>query len=240
MEVTAEPGTPGAAGPARRQGAGRGLEQPGADPGHPVEAGQGRRTAAVGLAIGHDHLGEREAHPGQPGELGGGWPGRRRSARPGRGAGASARMLSRWARGERGGSAARSWTSPGGCARASQPPADTLAQRAPGPAAAAARDARRRTWRATIQRCGGPSTDAGASGRNRARRRRNRRATSLPPHQRHRHVAHDLQARGAHLVDRVVLGVPGGIVEVHHVDGPDAGLLQLQVVVDQRVLRAWR
>ena len=28
-----------------------------------------------------------------------------------------------------------------------------------------------------------------------------------------------------------------GIVEVHHVDRADAGLLQLEVVVDQRVLR---
>ena len=63
-----------------------------------------------------------------------------------------------------------------------------------------------------------------------------RRLLPFPPHQRHRHVAHDLQARGAHLVDRVVLGVPRGIVEVHDVDGSDAGLLQLQVIVDQRVL----
>ena len=64
-------------------------------------------------------------------------------------------------------------------------------------------------------------------------------SATLPPYQGHRQVAHDLQARPAHLVYGIVLGVPvSGIVEVHHVDRADAGLLQLEVVVDQGCVSA--
>jgi hypothetical protein len=55
-------------------------------------------------------------------------------------------------------------------------------------------------------------------------------------YQPHRHVSHRLETRRRHLVDRVVRGVPRRVVEVHDVDGSDADLLQLEVVVDERVL----
>ena len=51
------------------------------------------------------------------------------------------------------------------------------------------------------------------------------RLARFAPHQRHGHVSHDLKALPAHFVDRVEWRVVGGIVEVHHVNGPDAGLL---------------
>lgn len=45
-----------------------GGQQPGADPGHPVEPGQAPERTP-GLAIRHDPLGQSETYPGQPGQL---------------------------------------------------------------------------------------------------------------------------------------------------------------------------
>ena len=59
----------------------------------------------------------------------------------------------------------------------------------------------------------------------------------LPAHQRHRHVADDLEARGAYFVDGVVRGVQRGVIEVYDIAGADADFLKLEMVVDQRVLR---
>src|ERR687895_199661 len=59
----------------------------------------------------------------------------------------------------------------------------------------------------------------------------------LPPHQPYGHITHDLEAGRAHLVDGVIRSVPGGIVEVDHIDGTDAGLLKLDMVIDERVSR---
>ena len=56
-----------------------------------------------------------------------------------------------------------------------------------------------------------------------------------PPDQGHGHVANDLKTGCADLVDGVLGGVPGGIIKVHHIDGPDARLLKLQVIVNERV-----
>ena len=50
-----------------------------------------------------------------------------------------------------------------------------------------------------------------------------------------RDIADDLQARSTDFVDRVVLGVPGGLVEVDHIDGSNSSFLELEMVVDQRV-----
>ena len=51
----------------------QGGEEPRADARHPVQAGRAAEWA-VGLAIRHDLLGERETDPGEPGQLGGGRP----------------------------------------------------------------------------------------------------------------------------------------------------------------------
>ena len=58
---------------------------------------------------------------------------------------------------------------------------------------------------------------------------------AFPSYQFHCHIPDDLQAGRADLVDRVILGVPGRIVEVDHVDRANPNLLQLEVIVDQRM-----
>src|SRR2546426_203005 len=55
--------------------------------------------------------------------------------------------------------------------------------------------------------------------------------------QRHGHVPDDLERRRTHLVYRILRRMPvavaGTVVEVHDVDGMDAGLLEGDVVVDE-------
>src|SRR6185437_5513142 len=55
------------------------------------------------------------------------------------------------------------------------------------------------------------------------------------PYESHRDIPDHLQRLSRDLVDRVVHRVPVGViaVEVHHVDGVDAGMLEHRVVVDQ-------
>jgi hypothetical protein len=62
--------------------------------------------------------------------------------------------------------------------------------------------------------------------------------TLLSADQRHRHVAHDLKAGGADFVDRVFGRMPGGIIEVDDVDGPDTRLLKFEMIIDECV--PWR
>ena len=55
------------------------------------------------------------------------------------------------------------------------------------------------------------------------------------PHQTHGYITNRFETRGGDLVYRVIRRVPRGIVEVHDVDRADAGLLQLEMIVDERV-----
>src|SRR5689334_16354629 len=59
--------------------------------------------------------------------------------------------------------------------------------------------------------------------------------TPALPYERHGHIPHHLQRLSRDPVDRVVDRMPVGVipVEVHHVDGVDAGMLKHGVVVDQ-------
>src|SRR4051812_30984917 len=60
---------------------------------------------------------------------------------------------------------------------------------------------------------------------------------SFPSYQCHSYVAHDLKTGGADLVDRVINSMPGGVIEVDNVYGTDAGLLKLQVIVNEGMSR---
>ena len=185
------------------------------------------------LAIGNDHLGQPDAYLGQPAELGWGCQvhvdplgGAKRPPLP-QGTITLGVRRSRWQR-------AQKLNLTGRLAWASEEMPDTLAEHC---------QSKEQQHGAsfgcghggTVQRRGGSlRTSLAQSGAYKGGKN-GILVSTLPPDQFHRHIAHHLQARGADLVNRIVLGVPGGIIKVNHVDGSNAGFLQLQMVVDERV-----
>ena len=182
---------------------------------------------AAGLAIGDDGLGKCEADSWKASQLGG-----RRAVGVDPLVGAE-RPFERedavaMRAGRSGGRVARSWTSPGGW------PGRVASHLTPWPANPNDNNSNsaRRSAEDMTEDTGGARTPA---------------AGSSDPARRRRGLLFFLTSPTAtsptiwRLADETLSmvssgGVPGGIVEVHHVDRADAHLLQLEVVVDQRVL----